>query len=140
MSTSEHPKQQQFLFTVGGSVNWCCHVRRKFSITLWSWRCVLGHPGILLSYTSRGTQTLVVGDMYKNAHSSFVLKNQKIGNNLMSIDRKMINELLSSHIKMSELQLLTKTPMNLRNITEKANYSLAKFLFKPFIELEYTKK
>lgn len=58
----------------------------------------------------------------------------------MSIDRKMINELLSSHIKMSELQLLTKTPMNLRNITEKPNYSLAKFLFKPFIELEYIKK
>ena len=78
--------------------------------------------------------------MFKNVHSSFVLKNQKIGNNLMSIDRKMINELLSSHIKMSELQLLTKTPMNLRNITEKANYSLAKFLFKPFIELEYIKK
>ena len=45
-----------------------------------------------------------------------------------------------SHIKMNELKLLTKTSMNLRNITRKANYSSAKFLFKPFMELEYIKK
>lgn len=98
---------------------------------------ILYHPGIL-SYTPRETQTHALGDMQKNVHSSIVLNNQKIGNNLMSIDRKMVNELLSSHIKMNELQLLTKTSVNLRNIIVKRQTSVAKFLFKPFIEIEYT--
>lgn len=54
---SENTKQQQFLFTVGGSVSVAVMLEENSPLHCEVEGVYLVTPGILLSYTSRGTQT-----------------------------------------------------------------------------------